>query len=798
MWRNYLKVAVRTIRRRPLYAAINVFGLAVGMAACILIGLYVAGELSYDEFHARADRIYQVGQESQWGRMQATPYPLATALESGIPDIEEVVRTWGGGGGNAVTPEGSQQGYSLGVMLADEGFFDVFSFDLVRGDPDVLADPGSAAITSETARRLFGEEDPIGREIRFRAFDAERRLTVGAVVEAPPPNSTVEFDVVGPMSLIPAQYTTENGWGSFMYRTYVLTREPAAAGALDETITAVLESKVDLSGRSFFSLPLTSVYFSDVYSAEGFRGQARYVYIFGSIALFILLLALINYVNMVTARSEERAREVGLRRGFGATRGQLATQFLGESVVLSVVALGVGLLLAFASLPAFNGMFGTDLTLGLGRHGLALLGLCGAMLLAGVASGIYPAFVLSRFAPSNVLSGADTRSSSGGGLLRKGLIVLQFAISIALIVGTAIVHRQLDFMQERHLTLEGAHVAILHLTNQQADRLSDQIKQRIQQQPAVEAATVTTAQPGNFNITLVQDPSEFSSEAETDRESLTVRPGRVDADYLRTVGLNLLAGRNFSPDRSSDESRAYILNETAVEQMGWTVDGAIGRPFEVGAGAPDGEVIGVVEDFPIESMHQPIEPVALMMTAHGWGSNAMVMARTGAEGVTGIVGELEAALGEFAPGAPFRYSFLDEEFDELYRAEIRLRQVAGVFAGVAIFLACLGLFGLAAYSASRRTKEIGIRKVLGATITDVVGLLSREFLRLVGIALLIGAPLAYLGMTRWLQDYAYRIEIGPGVFLVAAALAVTLTVLTVGYHAVKTALLDPARTLRYE
>lgn len=797
MWRNYLKVAVRAIRRRPLYAAINVFGLAVGMATCILIGLYVFGELSYDEFHAKSDRIYQLGQESQWGRIAATPYPLGTVLEAGAPEVEEVVRTWSGGP-VSVTPAGAQQGYSMEVVLAEEDFFEVFSFDLVRGDRSALADPSSAAITTETARRLFGNDDPIGREIRFRSFDAERQLTVRAVVETPPPNSTVEFDVVGSMSLIPDQYTSEGGWGRFMYRTYVLTREPVEAEALDERIAAVLEPHVDLSRDSFFALPLTSVYLSDVYSAGGFRGETRYMYIFGSIALFVLLLALINYVNMVTARAEERAREVGVRKGFGATQGQLATQFLGESVLLSGAAMGVGLLLVLAALPAFNGMFGTDLTLGLGRHGLALLGLCGAVLLAGVAAGIYPAFVLARFAPSRVLTAADTRSSSGGGLLRKGLIVLQFAISIALIVGTTIVDRQLGFMQERHLSLEGAQVAILHLSSEEASRRSEQIKQRIERHSAVERATVTTAQPWNFGISLVQDPSEFSSQAETDRETLTFRPGRVDTDFVETVGLNLVAGRDFSPERASDETRAYILNETAVEQMGWTVEEAIGRPFKVGADAPDGEVIGVVEDFPTQSMRQPIDPIALTMTAHGWATPEMVLARTSPDGSTEIVDVIESALTEFAPGAPFRYSFLDQEYEDLYRAEIRLRQLSGVFAGIAILLACLGLFGLAAYAAGSRTKEIGIRKVLGATVVQVVGLLSRDFLRLVGIALLVAVPVAYVGMSRWLQDYAYRIEIGPGVFLIAGAAAVVLTVLTVGYHAVKAALLDPARTLRYE
>lgn len=818
MLKSYFLVALRQFRRRKAYTFINVVGLAVGMACCLLIGLYARDELSYDRFHESADEIVTVGFGSDSfgpeaaNRRLLTPYPLAPTLKAELPEVESAVRTrgpWEHSVFRAAQGREGERRSERRVLYTGPAFFEVFDgFRLLRGDPATALDgPDAAVLTEETARLFFGDEDPLGQTLHFELFGVPSTVTVRGIAEAPPPNSTIQFDLVVPMTLFPAGQRLEDGWGAFMFGTYLRLR--ADASDEDTALTAKVQAAVAKHGKdtfaeeraeNFFAVPLTSVYLSDLHQAEGIAGQRRYVALFGAVALFVLLLALINYVNLVTAQSTQRAREVGVRKTLGAGRGQLVRQYLGESTLLSAAALVVALGLVALALPAFNALFGKSLVLGGPGMGWALGGLSLLVLIAGVAAGAYPAFVLSRFEPVRVLRGRGGAAVGGAGL-RRVLVVVQFAVTVALLVGTIVVYHQLRFMQAKDLGFDGEQVVTVELPGNATPDRREAIRADVQARPGVAAATVASAVPSRFRITLGFRPEEVSTEARpADPDaSISFTPAVVDADFIETLGVRLVAGRDFPRERAGGAERAYLLNEAAVRALGWTPDEAIGKPFDYRTDAPGGEVIGVVEDFHTESLHETVGPVLLQRHAsESWSSGRVLIARLRPDDIGGALGQVEDVLARYAPDAAFEYAFLDDTFDAMYRAEERLARIFATFAGLAVFVACLGLFGLAAFTAERRTKEIGIRKALGASVGHLVGLLSKDFLVLVGIAFVVAAPVAYVVMGRWLEDFPYRVSLQPGVFVLAGVLALLVAVLAVGYHAVRAAAVDPVKALRYE
>jgi putative ABC transport system permease protein len=799
MLRSYFTVALRNVRRRWGYAVINLVGLAAGMGACLLIGLYVGDELSYDDFHRAADRIYVVGQENKFfGRSTITAYPLASMLEEELPAVERALRTRTAP--STVRRVGPGLEDRQRVLLADSTFFQFFSFPLIRGAPaSVLDAPNSAVITRSMARSFFDTDDPVGQTLEIDLIDTTRTVTVRGVADDPPENSTIRFDLVVPTRLLPEGQRDPAGWGVQSFKTYARVSQPLAPDTLAAQTRRAVTARLEDSGRKpsdYLSLPLPELYLSDLYDTDGFRGQQRYLYIFGSVALFILLIAAVNYVNLVTAQAQRRAKEVGVRKVLGAGRLQLARQFLSESVLTSTAALLLALIGAAAVLPLFNAGFGTELSLLSGAHAPLLAGLAAIVLGVGVLAGAYPAFVLARFRPVRVLRGASSTTTSRGGWLRRGLVVLQFAISAALIVGTIVVYQQLGFMQTKSLGFDGAQVVAIDLPYEGLTADGEAVKQRLRQHPSVRHVSQASGMPAHLSVRVGQDVGSIAPEADTEKEMFSWSPLRVDYAFVETLGLELAAGRSFDRERGSDEAgRTFLINEAAAEALGWTPEEAVGKAFN--RGSENGTVIGVVKNFHIASLREEIMPVTLSIGAPRRGSG-YVAAKLAPDGIQAGMDHVRSTLGDLAPDATLDYEFLDDEFDAMYRSEERLGNIFAAFAGLAILIACMGLFGLAAYAAERRTKEIGIRKAMGASARQIVGLLSKEFAALVAAALVIGMPLAYWGMQQWLEDFAYRTTVGPETFALTAAAALAIAGLTVSVHALRAARTDPATTLRDE
>lgn len=797
MLKNYLKIALRNLRRNPGYTAISVLGLAVGMAACLLIGLYMGDELSYNDFHSTAKNLYVMGEHNSFfGPSLATPYPLARALETSIPAVERAVRTFERGQVSVLRPGNSMEARRQ-VLLADPPFFQVFDFPLVRGRSDaVLGWPDAAVITESMAHDFFGEADPVGKLIQVALQDSLYTLMVRGVAKDVPGNSTIQFDAVVPLSLLEADQRDLEAWGRRMFLTYVLLNQSMPADTLSaqaRRAAKVLLADTDREPPSLFSIPFSQLYLSNLYSTEGFRGQERYLYIFGSVALFILLIAAINYVNLVTAQAQRRAREVGVRKVLGGERGQLAFQFLSESLLLVVAALVVAIGFTAVALPVFNATFGTELILLDEGRGLLFLGLTVVMLLAGLAAGAYPAFVLSRFRPIRVLRGVTSVLAGRGHWLQRGLVVLQFAISAAIIVGTIVVHQQLDYMQLKNLGFDGEKVVVVGLTRSDGMASPATMKERLLQHPAVEHVSLANVTPAHAGIVVGLPPEEVSSEATTSQELFSWVPIDTDSSFVETLGLQIVAGRSFGAHAGARSE--VLINELAARELGWSTGEAIGKPFWLEQRG-EGVVVGVVADFHHASLREEIKPVVI--TLGGRGDYEWAAVKLAADDIQKGLNHVRTVLGTLASDAAIDYRFLGEEFDAMYRSEERLSQIFTAFAGIAIFISCLGLLGLATYAARRRTKEIGIRKVMGASLANIISLLSKEFAVLLAVALVIGMPIAYWAMQRWLEDFAFRTTMGGWTFAFTVLIVLTIAGGSVSVQAIRAARTNPADALRNE
>ena len=797
MIKNYLIIAVRNVFRNLGYTVISVFGLAVGMSACLLIGLYVGDELSFDDFHTGAERIHTIGVDNNYfGRSMATPYPLASLLEEHLPSVEHAVRTFGRGSIIVSRPDRSLEAGRM-MLLVDTSFLQVFDFPLVQGNSDIaLAGPNAVVITESMAQDFFGDDDPMGKILQVELRDSVHTLMVHGVAEDVPKNSTIQFDFLAPLSLLSADLRDEASWGRRMFLTYALLNQPIPADTLAaqaERAAQALLLDTDREPPSLFSFPLTQLYLSDQHSTEGFRGQQRYLYVFGSIALLILLIASINYVNLVTAQAQRRAREVGVRKTMGGRRGQLAGQFLSESLLLVMAALVLALGLMAVALPVFNDSFGTELRLLGGGHGLLLAGLAVSMLLVGITAGGYPAFVLSRFQPSSVLRGASSATTGGGGWLRRGLVVLQFTLSAAIIVGTMVVHQQLGYMQTKNLGFDGEQVVVVNLPGEIGSANPAVVKEQLLQHPAVEGVTLANVMPGHAGVVLGMSPGDISAEVNTTLELFSWLPVNTDSAFMETLGIRLIAGQTFGS--YSGAKPGVLINELAARQLGWSPEEAVGKPFWVDNGG-EGVVAGVVRNFHHTSLREEIKPVVISISDQDDREYAAV--KLASHDIQAGMDHVRQALGALAPDAALDYQFLDDKFDAMYRSEERLSQIFASFAGIAIFIACLGLLGLAAYAAQRRSKEIGIRKVMGASLANIISLLSKEFAALLVVALAIGMPLAYVLMQRWLEDFAFRTTVNGWTFVMTAFIVIMIAGSSVSVHAIRAARTNPAHALRNE
>ena len=784
MLRNYLIVAWRNLVRQRVHTAINVGGLAVGLAACVLILLYVRDEMRYDRFHENGDRICRVLR----GGSARTSYPLGQVVRSGVPQVEEMVRLsckW-----ERLVSYGEKRFEETDFLYADPCFLEVFSFPLVRGDPrTALAAPFSMVISQTAARRYFGDGDPLGKTL---TVGNQHEYTVTGVAADVPPQSHFHFDFLATFAGTESVFYEGmlEHWGVSNFYTYVLLRVDSDRAALEETMTELIAPVIrakhpELTPSRLILQPLHDIHLrsADLWGDIEPQGEISLVYALSAIAVLVLAIACINFTNLATARSVERMREVGLRKVVGAHRRQLMAQFVGESIAQAVLALVLAAGLVEAVLPAFGALVGKEGVL-LDVNGWAAAGaLLGTAVVVGTAAGLYPALFLSSFLPVSALKGRAS-GARGGAALRRGLVVAQFAITIGLMAATGILYRQVEYMRTRDLGFDAEHVVVLEAP----DGSTPQLIGRLTRDPAVvSAGAASDLPPDHYFRSAPVTPLDG-----TDREQW-MRIVAMDYDLIRTMGLRLLAGREFSREMGRDQEEALILTEAAVQALGWdTPEDAVGKRCRI-----DGEraVVGVVGDLHYEPLQAAIEPMAFEVRPE---STWLVAARLSAGQIPQALSSIEAIWGGLYPSWPFRYRFVDQSFDQAYRAEERTQRIIGTAALLAVLVACLGLYGLSSLVTEQRTKEIGVRKVLGASVPSVVGLLSREMCWLVLAANLVAWPAATWATSRWLERFAYRMDPEPEVFALSGLLALGFALLAVSHHVTRAALSDPVRALRYE
>lgn len=800
MFRNYFKIAIRNLRKHKAYSFINILGLAVGMACSLLILLWVQDELNYDQFNERADRIYRVIQESRDSDSQGRARvgaPWGPAMQADFSGVEAFTRFRYYG--RALVRHNGKQFYESNGLYADSAVFQVFTFPFISGDPHTaLTTPNAIVLTESFAQKYFGDENPLGKSLTL----GSREMQVKGIIKDVPENAHFRFSFL--VSFISHNAWYVNEWGMNNYHLYVLLNEGQSPDAITAGIPAFLEKhmgeEVVAQSRSDVRLqPLGDIHLhSNLFREFEQNGDISYVYIFSMIASFILLIACINFMNLSTARATRRSREVGMRKVVGAKRSQLIKQFLGEALLLSLLAMLAAICLVEMLLPYFNTLAAKNLTLKYAENGWLLVGCLGITLFVGLISGAYPAFFLSAFRPVDILKGLASNTRGGGRtpLLRKALVIFQFTITIALLISTGVVFQQLSYMQNKKLGFNQSQVMVLRIQNEAIETHYDAIRDQLQRHPGIENVARSSGLPGYGDWGM---PLRYDQDGEQTRFSTRIMV--VDHNYVSTLGMTVVNGRDFSLDMAGDNG-GFLLNETAAKQLGWEND-AVGktlyRPTERDEATGEwayspGPVVGVVEDFHFRSMREQIQPMTFYIDARSY---SFIAIRLRPEEISDHIAHVTAVWQQY-DNTPFEYFFVDEIFERMYRSEQQLGKLFSAFAFLAIIIACLGLFGLAAFTAEQRFKEIGIRKVLGATITDIVLLLSKSFSKWVLLANLIAWPIAYLVMRRWLEDFAYRSEMTLGIFLAAAGLALTIALATVAYQAIKAAFARPVDTLRYE
>jgi putative ABC transport system permease protein len=803
MIKNHLKVAFRNIIKHKGFSIINIVGLATGIACSIFIFLFVAHELSYDKFHEKAERIYRIAVRASIGdtkiRQTYSSSETFRKLLEDFPEIEAGVKFLGLGRTPVILRE--RTFYESRFYAVDSTFFDVFTFPLIHGDPETaLVQPNSMVISKTTALKYFGSTDVIGKTLRadFSYGQGSIDFEITGVSEDVPPNSHFHYDLLASSSTFP-QFINDPGWSSNNFITYVLLKEGIKREWLDERLKEF--TRRHMGGERFdawvakgnfweyFLQPLTQIHLnSDLNGEFEANGNETYVYIFSAISIIILLIACINFMNLSTAKSSLRAKEVGMRKVVGSGRSRLVFQFLSESVLLSIISLALGIVLVIVLLPMYKNLIGRQLEIHYFDNLVTIPSLLGLGIIVGIISGSYPAFFLSSFKPITALKGMTIRSK-GGSSLRNILVIFQFTISIFLIIGTLAVNQQLKFFQNKKLGFVKEQVLVLRNPGALGNNAAP-FKQSLRKYSRIIDVSGSNTLPG-------KSFSNIGFGAEGVDESFTLNICVCDYDFLKTLKLELAEGRFFSRNFSTD-SHAAVLNEKAVELLGW--DDPIGKRINNWAqNRGDFTVIGVIKDYHYESLHQQIRPQALFLSG-GYYKNveSYVSVRLSTENISETIRFIEKTWEDFAPGKPFEYSFLDEDYDNLYMNEQQTRKLFSIFSFLAIFIACLGLFGLASFIADRRTKEIGIRKVLGASVPRIIQILNKSFMKWVLLANLIAWPAAWFVMNRWLQNFAYRINLSWWMFVLAAVLALVIALLTVSLQTVKAALKNPVDSLRYE
>ncbi|GAB4021884.1 ABC transporter permease [Spirosoma koreense] len=805
---NYLKIAWRTLRKQQGFSFINIFGLAVGLACCLLILLYVLDELSFDRYNAKADRIYRVQSDVKFGgndmHFAVSPDPMGPTLKKDYPQVEQFVRLHDKGSWLIRRSGETANLRENNITFADSTLFDVFTLPLLAGDPKhALAEPNTVVISESAARRHFGNQNPMGQSL---LFDNDQTFRVSGVMRDMPVNAHFRTDFF--VTMLNDKYPWGQ-WLSHNHYTYILLKPGTDPAQFTQHFNTVIEKYVgpqalQIIGTTmdqflkagnrvgYWLIPLTDIHLHSKQQIElAPNGDIQYVYIFSAVALFILLIACINFMNLATARSANRAKEVGVRKVMGSERRQLVGQFMTESVLTTTLAMLLGLGLVAMALPGFNTLAAKALSMHpfISPYFLPLLLLF--PIVVGILAGSYPALFLSSFQPITVLKGKINVSFRSAGL-RSGLVVFQFMMSIVLIVGTIIVYRQITYIQTKNVGFNRNQLLTIndvYAIGKQAETF----RQEVLRLPGIQSGSISGYLPTPSN----RNDNAFYAEGQSNlSKGVNMQTWSVDHDYVKTMGMQIVQGRDFSQAFGSDSS-GILINEAAARILGfkdpvgkhiWGFDDALGKTRKTYT------ILGVLKNFHFESLRRNIGALALTLSNN---PGAATFRLSGTD-VPSLVKQIETKWKQLAPGQPFTYQFMDDSFDEMYRTEQRVGTIALTFAALAILIACLGLFGLAAFMAEQRTKEIGVRKVLGASVTSIVGLLSKDFLKLVLIAIVIASPLAWYAMNQWLQDFAYKIDIEWWMFALAGLLAVGIALLTVSFQSIKAALTNPVKSLRSE
>ena len=799
MFKNYLKIAWRNLIKNKGYSIINIGGLAIGMACFLMIALFINNELSYDTYHEKGDNIYRVvhhgGSEDLNDRWIWGNAPVGPALKA---DFSEVIEKVQFSGRSDVLLEYNKNSFQeSNCFYVDATVFDVFSWPLISGNPDTaLEAPYSIVLTESTAKKYFGNEDPMGKTVDGVGGRADDGLyTVTGVMKDVPSNSHFSFDVLLSMSSF---YQTRpsifDSWGYVDFYTYFLVDDNFNVADFQAKMPSFLKSRLPEESKDYYYNisfePLKDTYLKSKAARQpGITGSLNNIYIFAIIGLFILIIASINFMNLATARSMERAKEVGVRKVIGADKKGLVYQFMGESLIMVFLSAGIGLLIVAICLPWMGNITGKEFSLDNIINTKTLLLYFGTALITGLLSGSYPAFVLSNFKPISVLKGLVSSSPQGVNL-RKVLVIFQFSLSIALIASTVIVYYQLGFMLNKNLGFDNEQQLVIDFNwdGQVLDNI-ETVKNELKSLPEVTSVASSRTVPGSHFPAAGTEIESFEGSMEHFEPFLY----EIDFDFIPHYEIEVVAGRPYSREFVSDSLSAMIVNEAAVKSFGYS-DPAdiIGKKFQ--QWGREGTIVGVVKDFNYMSLHEKVAPLSMRYSQYG----RYISLKVKTSDMQQAISSIEGKWTELAPHRPFLYSFLNDSFNEQYQADFRFKKLFTLFSFLAILIACLGLFGLATYSAMLRTKEIGIRKVLGAEVTSIVALLSKDFIKLVLISILIATPFAWYAMNKWLNVYAYKIDISWWVFALAGLMAVSVAILTVSYHAIRSARANPIKSLRTE
>lgn len=800
MIKNYIKIAIRNLRRNKVYGVINILGLAIGITGATLLYLYIDNEMGYDAFHEKSDRIYRIV-EIDDGQDQVTRYYgqtapiLGSTLEENYPEIEELARLFQPVGHIDMEWKGeaiSERSW----LMADSEFFGVFDFEIVKGDINrALSEPNSVVISERKAQQLFGNQNPIGEVLTFSNLGDN---TVTAVVKNVPDNSHIQFELLFSRSNSNIDWQEYlSSWERYGAYTYLLLEESVNISSFEDKLDTFINNQqaANENARNFYLQPITDIYFNsqDIeFGVETAHGNIFYIYLFSAIGIFLLLIAGINYMNLATALSAQRGKEIGIRKAAGAEKKQLIGQFMSESIVIALLACVGSYFLIELLLPYFNQLTGKSFSITSDSFGYIAAVLLGIGLLLGISSGSYPAFYLALVKPIRVLK-SSTEMKGGNLMLRKVLVVAQFSLSIILIIGTLAAYKQIDYIRTADLGFEEEQMLVVDINSGNTRARFDAMKQEIAKLPGVQDVAVSSRVPGEWK-SITQTFARAGQDGTAD--SVQTYFMSFDEDMLELYNVNLVTGRNFTGNKLTD-SLTVMLNQTAVSAL--NLEEPIGKTLRLTGVEEPVRIVGIVEDFNYQSLHQQVAPLLIGYWANPVRAIDYFSVKLAANAdLPETIKGLKSVHGQFDTSSAMEYHFLDQQIEDMYRADVRAGRLFAIGGGVTVFIACLGLFGLALFSTQRRIREIGIRKVLGATIPQILALLTVDFIKLVALAFLVAAPVSWLVMRKWLQNFAYQTELGIGIYLLAGGGAILIALVTISWQSINAAMMNPVKSLNRE